>query len=433
MKSILLFLVIIFPAIAYSQIEAGPMIGHTSITEVTIWVQFQSEEKATLWYGPQGSDTILHTAGMVPQLNDLHIVKFVLTDLQPGTDYTYSIQQSDGTSPGFQSKNYSFKTQDLWQWRTDPPAFTLATGSCAYVNEERFDRPGKPYGGDYQIFNSIAEDQPDLMLWLGDNTYLREADYGSKSGVMHRYSHTRSLPELQSLLAACPHYAIWDDHDYGPNDSDRSFVNKAWTSEAFDLFWANAGIGIPAVGGIGSSFSYNDIDFFLLDNRSFRTHPDLSGKGQIWGREQCDWLIEALKYSKASFKIVASGGQFLSDAPLYENHVRWQEERDYVVHRLSEEGIKNVVFLTGDRHHSELSCLKLDSGNYIYDLTASPLTSTAYDHSKEPNTLRVEGSIFGQRNYALLQFTGPLKKRNLTFELYDSNGLKLWDYTIQQQ
>lgn len=409
------------------------MIGHTSMTEVTIWVQLQSEKTATLWYGPQGADTILHTAGIEPDLDDLLIVKFVLTDLQPGTTYTYSLQQGDKSSPGYQSKSYTFSTQELWQWRTEPPAFTLATGSCAYINEERFDRPGKSYGGDYQIFTSIADDQPDMMLWLGDNTYLREADYGSRSGVMHRYSHTRSLKELQPLLSCCPNYAIWDDHDFGPNDSDRSFANKGWTNEAFDLFWANPGCGIPAVGGIGTSFTFNDIDFFLLDNRSFRTHPEIQGERQIWGKAQCDWLIEALKFSNASFKIVASGGQFLSDAPLYENHVRWQEERDYVIKRLSDEGIKNVVFLTGDRHHSELSALKLDSGYVVHDLTASPLTSTAYDHSKEPNTLRVPGSIFGQRNYALLQFSGALKKRNLTFELYDSNGAKLWDYTIEQQ
>jgi alkaline phosphatase D len=433
MKSILVFLVIIFPAIAYSQIAAGPMIGHTSMTEVTIWVQFQSEKKATLWYGPQGSDTILHTPGIAPDLNDLLIVKFVLSDLQPGTTYTYSLQQSDETTPVFQSESYTFNTQELWQWRTDPPTFTLATGSCAYINEERFDRPGKPYGGDYYIFESIAKARPDMMLWLGDNTYLREADYGSRSGIMHRYSHTRSLKELQPLLSCCPNYAIWDDHDFGPNDSDRSFANKAWTNEAFDLFWANPSSGIPAVGGTGTSFTFNDIDFFLLDNRSFRTHPEIQGERQIWGKAQCDWLIEALKFSDASFKIVASGGQFLSDAPLYENHVRWQEERDYVIKRLSDEGIKNVIFLTGDRHHSELSALKLASEHMVYDLTASPLTSTAYDHTKEPNTLRVPGSIFGQRNYALLRFEGSKKTRKVVIGLFDSSGKELWEYKIERE
>jgi alkaline phosphatase D len=140
-----------------------------------------------------------------------------------------------------------------------------------------------------------------------------------------------------------------------------------------------------------------------------------------------------LKNTNASFKIVASGGQFLSDVPIYENHVRWQEERAYMLKRLSDEGIKNVIFLTGDRHHSELSALKLTSGYMVYDLTASPLTSTAYDHSKEPNTLRVPGSIFGQRNYALIAFEGALKKRTATMRLFDSNGVLLWEYSIKQE
>jgi alkaline phosphatase D len=69
-----------------------------------------------------------------------------------------------------------FRTPPLWQWRTDPPDFTLLTGSCAYINEEAYDRPGKPYGDGYSIFETMAQMRPDLTLWMGDNLYFHEAD-----------------------------------------------------------------------------------------------------------------------------------------------------------------------------------------------------------------------------------------------------------------
>ena len=72
------------------------------------------------------------------------------------------------------------------------------------------------------------------MMWLGDNMYLRTPDFLSNTGIRHRYRHARSLPELQPLLGSVHHYAIWDDHDYGPNDADGSFVNKQLTESAFN-------------------------------------------------------------------------------------------------------------------------------------------------------------------------------------------------------
>ena len=82
----------------------------------------------------------------------------------------------------------------------DAPDFDFVAGSCFYINEEAYDRPGKPYGGDYQILDAIYRDKPDFMVWLGDNTYLREADWDSKSGIYHRYSHTRALKRIATTF-----------------------------------------------------------------------------------------------------------------------------------------------------------------------------------------------------------------------------------------
>ena len=163
-----------------------------------------------------------------------------------------------------------FQTQELWKWRTDPPDVKFIVGSCSYINEPKFDRPGEPYGSNFEIFKSINKKNPDFMLWLGDNTYLREPDWNSRTGFIKRYSHTRAFPELQPLLASTHHYATWDDHDYGPNNSDGSFWLKETASEIFKLFWGNPNYDITGKGGITGFFQWSDLDFFLLDNRYHR-------------------------------------------------------------------------------------------------------------------------------------------------------------------
>ena len=238
------------------------------------------------------------------------------------------------------------------------------------------------------------------------------------------------MPELQSLLAACPHYAIWDDHDYGPNDADGSWIHKDWAAETFGEFWANPSQGLPDLGGQGitSMFRFHDVDFFLLDNRTFRINPDnVTRTPQMLGQEQIDWLISALQYSRAPFKVIAVGGQVVSDFASYENFAMFQEERDALFSRIREENIHGVVFLTGDRHSSELSALELQPGQTLLDFTCSALTSSTYDHSQEPNHNRVDGTIIGVRNYGTLSLSGPRKERVMTFRTFDGEGNLLWE------
>ena len=136
--------------------------------------------------------------------------------------------------------------------------------------------------------------------------------------------------------------------------------------------------------------------------------------------------------SKAPFKIVAIGGQFVSDAAVYENYAQYEEERKELIDLITRNDIRGVIFLSGDRHSSELSVMELDNGNMIYDLTSSPLTSTAYDHGDEPNTLRVDGTMYGARNFATISFSGPRLDRSAHIQLFDSNGKQVWDYKISQ-
>ncbi|MGQ0658256.1 MAG: hypothetical protein ACT4NU_09205 [Chromatiales bacterium] len=53
--------------------------------------------------------------------------------LEPGRTYEYRVRLNGIAQAA--STPLRFHTQPLWQWRTDPPAFTVALGSCAYIND----------------------------------------------------------------------------------------------------------------------------------------------------------------------------------------------------------------------------------------------------------------------------------------------------------
>lgn len=411
-------------------------LGHVGMRSARIWVGSDQEEAVAIAVGIEGSRAPerIFRSHTIQREGFSCIID--IDGLEPGTAYYYK-PFIDVASGYASTKNYTFKTQELWQFRKDAPDFTMALGSCTFVNEPEYDRPGEPYGGEFHIFDTIVKKNPDLMLWLGDNIYLREVDFDSYGSIVHRYKHTRSQREIQNLLKFCPNIAIWDDHDFGPNDSNGSFVHKDWTLSAFKAFWPNPSFGIPnsdAEQGITSQLLFSDIEIFLLDNRYHRTSKDTLGSDlpTILGHDQLQWLLQALKQSQAPFKLIAVGGQFLNSAQVFENFSNYPQERQLIINEIEKQDIRGVVFLTGDRHCGELSMLNLSNGNKIYDLTVSPLTSKAHDMSKETNEYRIEGTITGVRHFSTLQFTGKKKHRVLTMNVFDSFGKLLWTRDVPQ-
>ena len=98
------------------------------------------------------------------------------------------------------------------------PSARRSTGSTAAIRDradrhrlgrvhERFQvhRPGRPYGGGEGIFDAIAATGPDLMLWLGDNIYLRDPTYTSLEGIQPPLS-VLSVPSgaAQALAGHAP-------------------------------------------------------------------------------------------------------------------------------------------------------------------------------------------------------------------------------------
>lgn len=407
-------------------LQSGPMIGYSTMREVGVWAQTTVPAEVYFEYRMSGSDEDwMKSPSVTTRLDEAHIAKVVIGYLEPGTTYDARVViNGEVVELDYPVR---FQTQKLWQYREDPPDFSFIAGSCLFINQPEYDRPGKPYGQDIRILNAMGQEDVDFMMWLGDNSYLREVDYDSQTGIYQRFTRDRSIPELQPILGKMHHYAIWDDHDYGPNDSDRYYHGKAWTEKAFNLFWMNQTTNLTGKGGITSTFYWADCQFFLIDNRYHRT-KHMADKSQEWiyGEDQVQWLIECLRASRATYKFVCVGGQFLSDAALWENHATYAKERLHILDLLDQYDIHGVVFLSGDRHSSEVTRLQTDKGNVFYDITSSAITSKTYDHSDEPNTLRLEGSMIGQNNYAILDVTGGLKERRLFVTFKDIDGQDLY-------
>ena len=428
-------------AAASARLAAGPMLADVTHRGATLWLQTEGPAEVQVdVYGPDSLGT--GTAPLVATVQTLSgpdgIAQVRVADLEPGTTYRYVVTLGGAALQA--PSPYAFTTQPLWQWRTDPPAFTAAIGSCYYDNDPAYDRPGTPYGSSPAIFGRIADLDPDLMLWLGDNTYLREVDWWDPAGIDYRFRHSRAEPALQPLLARAAHYATWDDHDFGPNDSDRSYVLKDATLDTFTRYWPAATRGLPGVPGVFTQFQWADVEFFLLDDRWHRAPNDApAGERTILGAEQRQWLLDALTASQAPFKVIAVGGQFLNPIPVFETFAAIApDERQGLLDELAAREIEGVVFLSGDRHHTELMKLDRPGAYPLYEFTSSPLTAGAStyalreDSPEFDNPFRVPGTLVaGAHNFGTLTVTGPRTDRTMTLRTYDASGALRWEHAIR--
>lgn len=413
-----------------SKLRSGPMVGYGEMTEVMLWVQTTQPAAVQFRYwDTQSPGQKLTTPAARTSEERANVAHVRISGLKPGRKFEYELL-IDGQVVK-RPYRLAFQTQPLWQWRTEPPEFTVAIGSCAFVNEPEWDRPGPPYGSNYRIFLTIADKKPDLMIWLGDNVYYREVDWNTVSGMRHRYSHTRALPELQPLLGATHHYAIWDDHDYGPNNADRSYRMKTAALDIFQLFWANPSYGNDEAKGIFTRFEWGDIEFFLLDDRYHRS-PEMAPKEEstMLGPAQLQWLMDGLLSSRAPFKVIACGSQMLTPRGTREAFPHYTDY-DQLLNYIKQRKIPGVMFLSGDIHATELT--KLESPDFypLYDYTSSPLTSGLF-RGESSNPARVPGTwVNDAHNFGLLRFSGPRRDRQVTLECYDVDGKLRWSHNIK--
>ncbi len=430
-----------------SLVKSGPMLGYVEHRAALVGLEVTADAdlvEIEYWEAkkPTKRNRIPYMGELGKKYNPIH---FVLEELEMNTDYEYAIyvnkvlQQCPAPVP------YQLHTKELWEWRKPAPDFTFLTGSCLYINDSIYDRPGKGYGQTTKILQPMAAEKADFNLWMGDNIYFRDPDLTSPAGMAYRYSHDRAVTDLQPLLVARPNFALWDDHDFGPNDSDRSFRLKHTARDLFMKYWGNMTYGEQDE-GIYSSFTWSDCDFFMMDDRSFRASDNMTemidGKPNkqktYWGRNQLNWLQNALLTSKAPFKFVVNGGQFINNMDTKEAFYNFPAEYQEFMQFLTNSRINGVVLLSGDRHFSEVLELQQPNEGYkIYEITNSSLTSTTYSNMKEPelsNPLVSAGSVIkDENNYGRFSISGERNERKLHYEVLNVAGKKVYELTLNEK
>ena len=420
---------------------SGPRADNVELRNATIWMEVASSVKSVVvkYIDPTSHAILVPYKGELGK--EFNPIKVELNGLKMNTNYHYSII-IDG-KPVSYPYPLQFTTKDLWQWRKPPPDFNFLMGSCAYFNEPVFDRPGKPYGGDSSIFETMADMKAAFHVWLGDNWYTRETDYFTTWGLRYRAHHDMSLPVLQKFMSSKPQYATWDDHDYGPDDEGKSFILKDESRKIFMNYWCNPSYGEDGK-GIYTKVSYGDVDIFLTDDRYFRSEDGIldSINGQsnsektIFGRQQMDWLKNSLVYSRSTFRIIAVGSQVLNPyAPLkVECMRRYSAEFNELMDFIKMQKITGVIFVSGDRHHSEVIKLPRSNDYTLYDITTSPYTAgiSKVEGIEVNSGYRVPGTLVQEQNFANVSVSGNLNQRTLKVEFIGLTGQKLGEWSVNE-
>jgi alkaline phosphatase D len=180
----------------------------------------------------------------------------------------------------------------------------------------------------------------------------------------------------------------------------------------------------------------------MTDDRWWRSDDEMkdsvdgfpNDEKKMLGEQQMEWLKNSLLYSNATFKIIVAGSQVLNPLSPFERFGNFPAEYDELMNFIKDYKINGVLFLTGDRHHSEIIKLNRPGDYSLFDITVSPLTSATHPFSgvEKNNPFRVLG-IDEKQNYAKFSFSGRRGDRKLTVIFFGIKGDKLGEWSISEK
>ena len=400
------------------KIVAGPMFTPDSPNTITMWIQTNRPgdlRGEAMPLDPAKGNAPYEPGKQVGTLTTLaadHHVGVMRFMYVPGRRYTVSVFAGQEKTP-LVTTEYGAPPRP-----GQPGKYRLMYGSCS--NQEK--RKKQP------IWKVVAAHKPDLFLFIGDNMYLpmTEAQFPkTREGVRALYRDTydseRRKPEMQPVLRTTMSYALWDDHDFGPNNSDRTWK---WADIALEslLHYFPNNYGLPDTPGCFHRFAWGDIDVFMLDDRTYRDPNDDPKRKTFLGEKQLAWLKEGLAASKATFKLVVCGNEILAEGHPHESWgTQFKPERDAFLDWIWDKKLTGVIFLSGDRHFAELTRMRDPQGRGpdLWDLTSSPLANDPFLAGPElKNAGRVASYAWGA-NVGELEFDTTASPPRVTLRVLD--------------
>lgn len=436
--------------------------------------------------------------------------------LLEGSDFTGRIDLQQ--LPAGQEVFYRVVLQDLRNERvlSEPLAghLRLPPAATARPRDVRFvwsaDTAGQGFGineawGGMKIYDQIRRVNPDFFLHVGDTIYadgpirpevkavdgstwtnrvteevLKVAETQNEFWGRYRYNlldtHVRRMNNEVAQVWQ------WDDHEVVNNWSDaKSLVDDPRYSEKnVPLLVARATRAfldyapMRHFGGADPERVYRHLpqgpllDLFVIDMRSDRgpnshnTQPEENAASAILGRPQVDWLLDGLKRSRATWKVIASDmplGLQVGDGRDVEGRARWEavangddgppSGRELEIARLlrgiKQAGIRNIVWLTGDvhytaAHHYDPARARFTDFLPFWEFVSGPLNAGNFGPNKPDATFGLQvvwQKVPSQPNLppsAGLQFFGQVdidaRSRALTVTLKDLEGASLYSKTL---
>ncbi|MEL6687489.1 MAG: alkaline phosphatase D family protein [Pseudomonadota bacterium] len=350
----------------FPKLLLGPMLGPPTPTTVSLWAMVNGVYDVVIEYADNDIFRNPRQTGPIRASEDnLYIIRPTISGLAPATDYWYRfIVNGRGQEGGHSLPMGRFRTAPILGSKTD---FTVGYGSCANFGYD----PVQP------IWRAVSANMPDLFFNLGDNIYCDSLE----SFVFDfEYQRQRGVHTYQHIARNVPQFAIWDDHDFGLNDHDRTNPTKENALAAFKRYWMNPSYGLPDTPGVFFSYSYGAVDFIFTDGRYYRdpNKDEDTPEKTMLGKRQLEWLKDTLKASEGIFKVLACGsGWTKNKGPGGDAWSSFLYERDGLFNFIRDEGIEGVIFISGDTHIGEFNCIPWsEKGGYdFYDLVSSPISS----------------------------------------------------------
>jgi phosphodiesterase/alkaline phosphatase D-like protein len=221
---------------------------------------------------------------------DAHVARVGVSGLLAATRY-YWAPRVDG----------AIDADTLGTFTTAPAgaaSFTFAFASCAES------------GSNHRIFDAVRSLAPDLFIHMGDLHYLdigRRPPRDGRSYVPEfraAYHQVLASDRQHRLYREVPTAYMWDDHDYGPNDSDRTNPARGAALQVYRERVPH--YPLPSRSSICQSFVWGRVRFILTDLRSRRSRADVrDGPDKVkMGAEQEAWF-------GAEFVAAKAAGQFV--------------------------------------------------------------------------------------------------------------------------
>jgi alkaline phosphatase D len=360
----------------------GPMLGGVTESSAKVWFRTAGAAKVQVLVNTLESDVIKTEAK-----NDFTGIASI-RGLKPFQKYQYRLL-IDGKE--FVDPSFNFTT---YPNQNSKSKFDIAFGACS-----RYVPHNEP------IWQKIIETNPIAYLGLGDNLYI---DATERRDTQRLHYYRRMLrTEYRNFISQTSMYAVWDDHDFGMNDSAGGEQSADWKNKNLEVFqqnWLNPHYGSPHQNdGVWHNFTVGDVEVFMTDGRFNRTEKG-EGPGTMLGAAQKQWLMDGLKNSKAKFKVIGSGTMWTNKADKGGKDSwsgkQFRAERDEIFDVIKQHKINGVILLAGDRHRTEIWENDIGGAYPLYEFLSGKVTNLHTHHTrKQALWSHNEGNFWGNLNF----------------------------------